>query len=247
MFEFRSSRGWAGSMEPEMKWWLGTARSRRPAGLNQRLTPRFAAQQLSCPLGELLDVSLTGMRVACKGKPPVVRGGVLRFTIGSGSQRMALAGQVVRVRRKGLRAFELGVMFVGITEVQKRALDSLVKFGFVRTKQEMNGAAAGRGTSGGGASSGVRVSASVSDHYRTLGVARDATLEQVRRAFHELAMKWHPDHTGAGNEAARDASGGGGGTSGGGDAAKMFQRVHEAYAVLKDPTKRKSYDEMLDR
>ncbi|MDN5762995.1 MAG: molecular chaperone DnaJ [Microlunatus sp.] len=62
------------------------------------------------------------------------------------------------------------------------------------------------------------------DYYETLGVARDASPEQIKKAYRQLAMKLHPD---VANEA---------------DASEKFKKVAEAYEVLGDPKKRDLYD-----
>jgi molecular chaperone DnaJ len=62
------------------------------------------------------------------------------------------------------------------------------------------------------------------DYYEILGVPRDATPEQIKKAYRQLAMKLHPD-------VAQDA-----------DAAERFKSVAEAYEVLQDPKKRDLYD-----
>ena len=62
------------------------------------------------------------------------------------------------------------------------------------------------------------------DYYQTLGVPRDATPEQVKKAYRKLAMKYHPD--------VADAPG----------AAEKFKEIGEAYEVLHDPSKRSLYD-----
>ncbi|MEX0886803.1 MAG: DnaJ C-terminal domain-containing protein [Phycisphaeraceae bacterium] len=64
------------------------------------------------------------------------------------------------------------------------------------------------------------------DYYETLGVARSASQEEIQRAYRKLARKYHPD---VNKEP---------------DAAKRFAKIGEAYEVLKDPEKRRQYDEL---
>lgn len=61
------------------------------------------------------------------------------------------------------------------------------------------------------------------DYYAILGVPRDASQDDVKKAFRKLAHKHHPDKEG-------------------GDEAK-FKEANEAYGVLSDPEKRKRYDQ----
>ena len=62
--------------------------------------------------------------------------------------------------------------------------------------------------------------------YDTLGVAPDATDEQIKKAFRKLAMQNHPDKN-AGDEGA----------------SARFQAISEAYSILSDPEKRQFYDQ----
>ncbi len=64
----------------------------------------------------------------------------------------------------------------------------------------------------------------MSDHYDTLGVARDATPDQVKKAYRKLARQLHPD------------------VSIGPDSEERFKAVSQAYDVLADPAKRAAYD-----
>ena len=62
------------------------------------------------------------------------------------------------------------------------------------------------------------------DYYEVLGVSRDATDEEIKRAFRKLAFKYHPDRN------REDRS------------AEKFKEVNEAYEVLSDANKRAAYD-----
>ena len=65
------------------------------------------------------------------------------------------------------------------------------------------------------------------DYYATLGVARNASAEDVKKAFRKLARKHHPD-------VAKDKKG----------AEEKFKEINEANEVLGDPEKRKKYDQL---
>jgi curved DNA-binding protein CbpA len=66
-------------------------------------------------------------------------------------------------------------------------------------------------------------------HYELLGVAPDATSQQLRQAFRALSKRYHPDTT------SLPAT----------EAEAAFQQVRLAYGVLADPVTRRSYDERL--
>jgi curved DNA-binding protein len=64
------------------------------------------------------------------------------------------------------------------------------------------------------------------DYYAILGVARDATADDIRKRYRILARKYHPD------------------VSKEPDAETRFKEMAEAYATLKDPEKRAAYDQL---
>lgn len=63
------------------------------------------------------------------------------------------------------------------------------------------------------------------DYYEVLGVAKDASADDIKKSFRKLAVKYHPDRN-QGDSAAEE----------------KFKEINEAYAVLSDPDKRKKYD-----
>src|SRR5579875_1903148 len=63
------------------------------------------------------------------------------------------------------------------------------------------------------------------DYYATLGVARDASGDDLKKAYRKLAMQFHPDRN-----------------PGDKQAEIRFKEVSEAYDILKDDQKRSAYD-----
>ena len=63
------------------------------------------------------------------------------------------------------------------------------------------------------------------DYYNNLGVGKNASDEEIKRAYRKLAMKYHPDR----NPNKKEAE-------------ERFKEINEAYAVLSDKEKRKQYD-----
>src|ERR1700756_669636 len=63
------------------------------------------------------------------------------------------------------------------------------------------------------------------DYYATLGVGRDASGEDLKRAYRKMAMQYHPDRN-----------------PGDKQAEARFKDVNEAYDILKDDQKRAAYD-----
>ena len=59
------------------------------------------------------------------------------------------------------------------------------------------------------------------DYYKILGVSKDSSQDDIKKAYRKLAKQYHPDH--------------------GGDEVK-FKEINESYETLKDPAKRQAYD-----
>jgi curved DNA-binding protein len=66
------------------------------------------------------------------------------------------------------------------------------------------------------------------DYYKTLGVAKNASLKEIKTAYRKLARQWHPDVNPTKKK----------------EAEERFKDISEAYEVLSDPEKRKTYDSL---
>ena len=64
----------------------------------------------------------------------------------------------------------------------------------------------------------------MANHYDVLGVSRESGLEEIKQAYHRLAMEYHPDK----NPSPR--------------AAEKMKQINEAYRILGDPSLRADYD-----
>ena len=64
------------------------------------------------------------------------------------------------------------------------------------------------------------------DYYKNLGIPRNADQSQIKKAFKKLSLKYHPDKNKDDPKKAEE----------------MFQKIVEAYEVLKDPKQKEIYD-----
>lgn len=70
----------------------------------------------------------------------------------------------------------------------------------------------------------------INNHYELLGITRNATSEEIKKAYRRLAFKYHPDRNPIKEKWANE----------------MFKKINKAYQVLSDPKNRATYDKQLD-
>ena len=69
------------------------------------------------------------------------------------------------------------------------------------------------------------------DYYEVLGVAKNASVEEIKKAYRKLAIKYHPDKQQGKSEAEKK------------EAEEKFKEAAEAFSVLSDADKRSRYDQ----
>ncbi|NWV97228.1 DNJB8 protein, partial [Machaerirhynchus nigripectus] len=68
------------------------------------------------------------------------------------------------------------------------------------------------------------------DYYEVLGLQKEASRNDIKKSYHKLALKWHPDKNPRNKE----------------EAEKKFKEIVEAYEILSDPQKRSLYDKSVE-
>jgi len=69
------------------------------------------------------------------------------------------------------------------------------------------------------------------NYYQILNVRSDASRDDIRRAFRQLALRYHPDHNPGNSE----------------EAEERFKEINEAYELLSDDQKRRQYDLLISQ
>jgi len=71
------------------------------------------------------------------------------------------------------------------------------------------------------------------DYYQILGLGKDTSQDEIRKAYKKLALKWHPDRNNTSEEQKKIAE-------------KTFRDINDAYSVLSDTQKKQQYDMGID-
>lgn len=199
------------------------------ASSDRRVEQRFETGHLTSSLGDVLDLSGSGVRVRCKGRPTLALGQSVEISLQGAEQRLRLSARVVRVRRTGLWSHQVGLQFCDLRPGMNAALASFAKYGFihtggapVRSQEPAQGPGALAPIAG---RTPIKVLLEIPDPYRALGIPPTASAEEVRAAYSRLARECHPD-VAPGNP----------------EAAERFSRLNGAYELLANPDERRRYD-----
>ncbi len=183
----------------------------------RRSRKRQEMSDLTCEIGQVLDISGGGMRIKCGFKPPIALGQVTAVTVKLAGKSIKVQAQARWKRRDGLLAHQMGFKFVQMQTGLDDAIQSLIEYGFVPDAPKDKKPKKKR----------MGVAVDLPDYFSILGLGREADGDEIRQAFRDLAKKWHPD------------------TNSSPQATEKFEKIQQAYSVLKDPAQRDALTKML--
>lgn len=156
-------------------------------------------------LGDLLDISESGMRVHCAQHLMVAQGDLVWLQLRCGELGMQVRAKVAWIRRTGVKERIMGLQFVGLKPSMLAAIQVLARQG-----------ASSRSTQAAPKDqTPVRIAAQLPDPHTVLGVPRDASFELIHKAYRSLARQYHPDFNNSPQALIR------------------FREITDAYRVLK--------------
>ncbi|MCH8269806.1 MAG: DnaJ domain-containing protein [Planctomycetes bacterium] len=197
---------------------------------DKRKDLRYTTMGIACPLGQIVDLSASGMRIRTPGRPSLSKGRSEQFVLRSDRQKLTVTGCVAWVRRRSLisKQYEIGVRFTDSRPAIREALVAFAKYGFVSSAT--TSASTSTNNESGSSTPQPKVARAaivVENYYKILGVDRTADEDTIRKAYWVLAKTYHPDSN---DDPAAEIK---------------FRKINEAHEVLMDARKRRRYDEML--
>ena len=194
------------------------------AGWRLRRAERFNGATVRCELGTITDISGSGMRVACEGKPPVSVGGVMPVRLKFGDGALTLKAQVRWCKRRGLKRHEVGLNFVDLKPGMPKVLEAIARFGVAAAAKGMDDSTSDPPPYKQGSDPcPPPIAVDLPNYFRVLGVDPGASDAEIKARYRKLAVSCHPDRN--------DAP----------DAMQRFEAINEAYHVLSDPQRREAY------
>ena len=173
-----------------------------------------------CPLGTVVDLSASGLRAQTNVKPSVLTGHTLGIHVEAGDRKLDIKGKIVWVKRapRFKKEWHLGVKFEDQSDGVRDAVMSIARAFRIKSPDESGDTQT---------SQRATVSVDVDDLYVLLNVTPSASTDDIREAYRKLAFQWHPD---------RCSQPG---------AVEMFDCINKAHAILREPSARRRYDDML--
>ncbi len=176
----------------------------------RRRLPRHNTEVVQCPIGDVLDLSGSGMRVKTGNRCQFKTGQVLPMKLATPSGSVKVQAKIVWKKRKNLfGAAELGINFIGITPGQAVALATIARFGFVSPDnvRQIQGQPKARPQAASAADakpkdeqpkvgespSKVQATLVLQPYFETLGLDTDAQPQDIKSAYRKLARQYHPD------------------------------------------------------
>ncbi len=100
----------------------------QPGGTNNRKAGRVRCQYVSCSLGEVRDLSSTGLRVLCKRNPSIAAGQAICFKLNTlEGAELPVTVEVAWARKAGWLKHELGMRFLDVSPELRMALLQLCR------------------------------------------------------------------------------------------------------------------------
>lgn len=153
-----------------------------------------------CKLGEVLDISAGGMRIACPGKPPLKPGAAASISVKTSAGNETLNVRCCWIKSPWLglgKTHEIGLKFIGITDEQAERLGVIAEYGFIpehkQPKKPEAAAADPAGSTSHESAVGAHVDLDLEPYFEALELEPDADATQVRDAYRRLVRTCHPD------------------------------------------------------
>lgn len=103
-------------------WNIGPGIPHEPTADNRRRAGRLACNMLKSSFGDVLDLSITGMRSRSTQPIEAPVGQIVDFDLETVAGTVRLQGKVVWATKKGWRRHEFGIQFVNVTDQLRRTL-----------------------------------------------------------------------------------------------------------------------------
>jgi hypothetical protein len=164
----------------------------KPRAKHKRRHERYNTEWLRTPLGKVVDLSESGLRIQGKGQTALKAGQVIPVRLHSLQGELGFIGQIAWVSRPRRGEYEAGIKLLDVKPHVAKVLKQLAQLGFV---PECDSAAAAETAAAEAAARGVaaRPPLGTPDPYVVLGIDPSASDEQVQLAYRSLAKKLHPD------------------------------------------------------